>query len=113
MKRIAFTLIGGKSWVGGYNYQVNLLSSLALYEKERIQACLFLGADVDDDVLNRFKQIAGLEIAQSAIFNTKNTKVRLLKALICGNDSEALKIFTEHKIDVVFEVANFYGWRFP
>lgn len=113
MKRIAFTLIGGKSWVGGYNYQVNLLSSLALYEKERIQACLFLGVDVDDDILNRFKQIAGLEIAQSAIFNTKNTKVRLLKALICGNDSDALKIFTEHKIDVVFEVANFYGWRFP
>ena len=113
LKRIAFTLIGGKLWVGGYNYQVNLLSVLAIHEKERIQAFLFLGNDADNDILNRFTQIIGLEVIQSDIFNAKNTKVRLLKALIWGNDSAALKIFSNHKIDVVFEAANFYGWRFP
>lgn len=113
MKNIAFTLIGGHAWVGGYNYQVNLLNALINYEKTRIQPWLFLGADVDKEILSRFKKIEGLKIVQSDTFNKKNKLVRLVKSIFFGRDSAALKLFAEHQIDVVFETACFYGWRFP
>lgn len=113
MKNIAFTLIGGHAWVGGYNYQINLLKALVKYEETRIQPWLFLGSDVDQKIHDRFKEIIGLKIIQSEVFNQKNKTARLIKSILFGRDSAALKLFLEHKIDVVFEAANFYGWRFP
>ena len=113
MKNIAFTLIGGHAWVGGYNYQINLLKALVKFEKKRIQPYLFLGFDVDQKIHDRFKEIIGLNIIQSEILNEKNKTVRLIKSIFLGNDSAALKLFSEHQINVVFEAANFYGWRFP
>lgn len=112
MKNIAFTLIGGHAWVGGYNYQINLLKALVKYEKKRIQPYLFLGSDVDQKIYDRFKEITGLNIIQSNVFNKKNKTVRLIKSIFLGKDNAALKLFSEHMIDVVFEAANFYGWRF-
>lgn len=113
MKNIAFTLIGGHAWVGGYNYQVNLLIALIKYEKTRIQPWLFLGADVDYQIINRFKEIDGLKIIQSDTFNQANKFKRLIKSIFFGRDSAALRLFSDHQIDVVFEAACFYGWRFP
>lgn len=113
MKNIAFTLIGGHAWVGGYNYQINLLKALVKYEKKRIQPYLFYGFDVDQKIHDRFKEIIGLKIIQSDVFNEKNKTVRLIKSIFLGKDNSALKLFSEHQIDVVFEAANFYGWRFP
>ena len=113
MKNIAFTLIGGHAWVGGYNYQINLLKALVKYEKKRIQPYLFYGFDVDQKIHDRFKEIIGLKIIQSDVFNEKNKTVRLIKSIFLGKDNSALKLFSEHQIEVVFEAANFYGWRFP
>ena len=48
MNRVAFTLIGGKNWTGGYNYLVNLVKALAEYEHERLQPVLFFGTDLDE-----------------------------------------------------------------
>ncbi len=113
MKNIAFTLIGGHAWAGGYNYQVNLLKALIKYERARIQPWLFLGADVDNQIINRFKEINGLKIIQSDTFNQANKFERLIKSIFLGRDSAALKLFSKHQVDVVFEAACFYGWRFP
>jgi len=113
LKNIAFTLIGGHGWVGGLNYQINLLKALVNYEKNRIQPYLFLGLDVDQKIYDRFKEIIGLKIIQSEVFNEKNKTVRLIKSIFLGKDNAVLKLFSEHQIDVVFEAANFYGWHFP
>jgi glycosyltransferase involved in cell wall biosynthesis len=113
LKNIAFTLIGGHAWVGGYNYQINLLKALVKYENTRIQPWLFLGSDVDQKIHDRFKEIIGLKIIQSEVFNQKNKTARLIKSILFGRDDAALRLFSEHQIDVVFEAANFYGWRFP
>jgi Glycosyl transferases group 1 len=113
VKRIAFTLIGGKVWAGGLNYQINLLSALVAYEFERISPVLFLGDDIDQDLLDKFRRIDGLEIVQSSVFDAQKKFKRLLMSLIAGCDTGALKIFRRHNIDVAFENANFYGWRFP
>jgi glycosyltransferase involved in cell wall biosynthesis len=113
LKNIAFTLIGVHAWVGGYNYQINLLKALVKYENTRIQPWLFLGSDVDQKIHDRFKEIIGLKIIQSEVFNQKNKTARLIKSILFGRDDAALRLFSEHQIDVVFEAANFYGWRFP
>lgn len=113
MKNTAFTLIGDHAWVGGYNYQINLLKALVKYEKKRIQPYLFLGFDVDQKIHDRFKEITGLKIIQSDIFNQTNKTSRLIKAILLGRDYAALRLFSKYQIHVVFEAANFYGWRFP
>jgi len=112
LKNIAFTLIGGHAWVGGYNYQINLLKALLQYEKERVQLWLFLGTDVDQKIFDRFKELSGLKIIQSDVFNENNKTVRLITSILLGKDYKALKVFSSYQIDVVFEAANYYGWRF-
>lgn len=111
--RVAFTLIGGRGWMGGLNYQINLLSALVAYQAQTITPVLFLGHDIDKDLLDKFRSIKGLEIVQSPDFNAQQKFKHLLISLIFGCDSSALNIFRQHNIDVAFEAANFYGWRFP
>jgi glycosyltransferase involved in cell wall biosynthesis len=89
LKRVAFTLIGGRGWMGGLNYQVNLLSALVAYQAQTVTPILFLGNDIDNDLLDKFRRIDGLKTVQSSEFNA------------------------QQNIDVAFEAANFYGWRFP
>ena len=113
LNRVAFTLIGGKVWTGGLNYQINLLSALVAYESKTVSPVLFLADDIDQDLLDKFRRIDGLEVVQSSVFNAQQKFKRLLMSLIIGCDTSALNIFRQHNIDVAFEVANFYGWRFP
>ncbi|OAM53138.1 hypothetical protein A7981_06920 [Methylovorus sp. MM2] len=113
MTSIGFSLIGGRTWVGGLNYQVNLIKSILEYEHVRIQPVLFMGLDVSSDILTRFSGIHGLIMVQSEVFNQDNKLPRLLKALVWGIDQSTADIFAQHQIDVVFESADFYGWRFP
>lgn len=110
--RVAFTLIGGHAWMGGLNYQVNLLSALLEFENQRVEPILFLGDDVAIDVLERFNTLDELKIVQSQVFNSSQKNRRLIKAIVTGCDAEALSVFKLHEIDVVFEAADFYGWRF-
>jgi len=113
MKRVGFTLIGGYLWVGGYNYQVNLFRTLLTHEQSRIQPVLFLGNDESPDIVARFNSLDGLKIVQSKVFDRKYRLGRLFKSLVFGCDKKALNLLEQHDIDIVFEVANFYGWRFP
>ena len=98
--------------MGGLNYQVNLLSALLEFENQRVEPILFLGDDVAIDVLERFNAVDGLKIVHSQVFNRSQKKRRLLKAIVTGCDAGALAVFKMHKINVVFEAADFYGWRF-
>ncbi|WP_292361494.1 MULTISPECIES: glycosyltransferase family 1 protein [unclassified Methylophaga] len=110
--RVAFTLIGGHAWMGGLNYQVNLISALLEFENQRVEPILFLGDDVAIDVLERFNALDGLKIVHSQEFNRSHKNRRLLKAIVTGCDTDALAVFKVHEIDVVFEAADFYGWHF-
>ncbi len=111
--RVAFSLIGGRGWMGGLNYQINLLSALVTYQTQTITPVLFLAQDIDKDLLDKFRSIDGLEIVQSKDFNVQQKFKRFLISLFAGCDTSALNIFRQHNIDVAFEAANFYGWRFP
>lgn len=111
--KVAFTLIGGKNWTGGYNYLLNLLRALSAHASTRVQPVLFLGADIDEKEAEPFEHMVGVTVIRSAIFDEAGKGGRLRQALLTGVDQKAATVFAAHNIDVVFEPAQFYGWRFP
>jgi glycosyltransferase involved in cell wall biosynthesis len=111
--RVAFTLIGGKNWTGGYNYLLNLVRALAEHVSDRVQPVLFFGTDIDEIDASPFEHIAGVVVIRHAAFDEAHKARRLGQALFRGRDQAAATVFAAQDINVVFEAAQFYGWRFP
>jgi glycosyltransferase involved in cell wall biosynthesis len=108
--RVAFTLIGGKNWIGGHNYLLNLLRALAACEQQTITPVLFVAPQAREDAAE-FAAIPGVDIITTDLLDQHRRKSQLLQALICGRMTAISKLFTEHRIDIVFEAAQFFGWR--
>lgn len=109
MIRIAFTLIGGKSWTGGYNYLLNLLRVIIPRHPGAVQPVLFFGSDVDSDDAQPFRSIEGMEIVTSPCMNMSRRNAALLCSLVLGADPATRRLFHHHRIDLVFENAQFHG----
>lgn len=73
---------------------------------------LFVGNDVEDGLLLPFQRLKGVEVVRSAYFDERYFNVYLAKAFFLGKNAAAEKELSRHAIDVVFEPATFYGWRF-
>jgi glycosyltransferase involved in cell wall biosynthesis len=111
--RVAFTLIGGRTWTGGYNYLLNLVQVLCEHAADRVQPVLFFGVDVDEATVAPFKNIPGVLVLRDSVFDEVRKGGRLQQAMLTGCDQAAAKAFLARGVDVVFESAQFYGWRFP
>ncbi len=115
MTRVAFTLISGANWMGtgGYNYLVNLAQVLSAHTPDRVQMVLFVGTDAVAANVEPFAGISRVQVVRVSAFNDAQRNQRLRQALLTGCDRAAADAFREHRIDVLFECAQFYGWRFP
>jgi glycosyltransferase involved in cell wall biosynthesis len=113
MVTIAFNYIDGHIWRGGYNYLLNLFIGLSQFSPHRVRSVVFAGLDINREDLIPFELIRGVKVVQSSVFNSEKNSTRLFRAIVVGSDQEALNIFLENKIDIVFESAQFYGWHFP
>jgi glycosyltransferase involved in cell wall biosynthesis len=111
--RVAFTLIGGKNWTGGYNYLLNLVRVLSAHTSDCVQPVLFFGTDIDEKDAAHFEHIEGVIVVRDSAFDEARQGKRLRQALLTGCDQAAAKAFAAQNINVVFESAQFYGWRFP
>jgi glycosyltransferase involved in cell wall biosynthesis len=109
--RVAFTLIGGKNWTGGYNYLLNLLRVIIQRSPGVLHPVLFFGTDVDPQDAAPFRSLDGVEIVTSPHMNCARRNVSLLCSLVLGADPATRRMFHEHCIDVVFENARFHGAR--
>ena len=109
--RVAFTLIGGKNWTGGYNYLLNLLRVVQQEAPGRIVPVLLAGTDVPEEELSPFAEIGGCEILQRPVFDEARRSHLLFRSLLMGRHREAVSVLKEQKVDVVFESAIFLGWR--
>lgn len=113
MITIAFNYIDGRVWWGGYNYLFNLVSALSRYSSDRVRSIVFVGTDIAINDLSALEAIERVKVVRSQVFNSSRNKFRLFKAIFLGSDDKVLAVLLENKIDIVFEVAQFYGWRFP
>ena len=109
--RVAFTLIGGGKGTGGYNYLLNLLRLLLEHEAPRVTPVLFLGNDVAPGDAAPFEALAGLAIVRSVVFDHARRGNSFATALLCGVDAPLRAALRAARIDVVFESAQFFGWR--
>jgi len=109
--RVAFTLIGGTIWTGGYNYLVNLMRALSEHASWRVQSVLYVGDDVAEERLAPFKALSGTKLVCNSHFDEVLTPQRLREAVLTGSDRSAVRAFQAHVVHVVFEAARFYGWR--
>ncbi len=115
MIRVAFPLSGGADWTGTgiHNYLLNLMCVLTQYSSDRVQPVLFVGADAAAVNIDPFASIAGLQVVRAAEFDDAYKGPRFREVLVTGCDHGAAHCFREHRIDVLFENAQFFGWRFP
>jgi glycosyltransferase involved in cell wall biosynthesis len=115
LTRVAFTLISAANWMGtgGYNYLVNLAQVLSAHAPDRVQMVLFVGTDAVAENVEPFASIPSVQVVRVSAFDDAQRNQRLLQALTTGCDQTAARVFRDHHIDVLFECAQFYGWRFP
>lgn len=111
MTRVAFTKIGGGRGTGGYNYLLNLLRVLCSHEDVDVTPVLLLGTDLSDTEAGPFCAIPGLEVVRSAAMDAAHKPAALRSALLWGADATHLQLLRAQGIDVVFESAQFFGWR--
>lgn len=109
--RVAFTLIGGKDWTGGYNYLQNLLGVLGQHPRNRLTPVLFVGEACSADDVAAFAAIPGVELVRTPLLNASRRARSLMQAMLLGQDIPLQHLFQTHRIDVVFESAQFFGWR--
>ncbi len=109
--RVAFTLIGGKNWTGGRNYLLNLLTALGQHQRDRLTPVLFVGEERSFDDIAAFVVVPGLELVKTPLLNASRRTISLLQAMLVGCDVSLRRLFEAQRIDVVFEAAQFYGWR--
>ena len=111
MKRVAFTLIGGGKGTGGYNYLLNLLRVLGENESARVTPVLLLGDNLSAEQVAPFSALAGVDVVQSPVMNAARKTRALSAALLLGADAAHRRLLLQQRIDVVFESAQFFGWR--
>lgn len=109
--RVAFTLIGGKDWTGGYNYLMNLLVVLGRYKQNQLTPVLFVGDALSADDTRPFSDIPSVELIRTPLLNASRRTGSLMQAMLLGLDVPLQRLFQAHSIDVVFESAQFFGWR--
>lgn len=110
--RIAFPPVGGAIWTGGQNWLGNLLRMLCDQALDRVQPVLMVDADYAPEMVADL-EARGVEVVRDAMFGGAARRKRLPKTLLTGCDTAALARYRQHAIDVVFESADYHGWRFP
>ncbi len=111
--RVAFPLIGGREWTGGYNYLLNLLRVLHHHPGHGIEPLLFVGEQVPDEHLAPFLPLLAAPPVRGGAFERRSSSEHLTQALLLGTVPSIAEAFAQQRIDVAFEAAQFYGWRFP
>ena len=111
MIRVAFTIIGGDNWTGGHHYLHNLLRVLTAEFSERIEPVLFVAEAGGSRGIGDFEALEGLEIVATPLLNATRGRLSLVQSIFWGRDSSLVRLFNEQRIDLVFDAAQFYGWR--
>ncbi len=113
MIRQAFTVIGSRHLLGGHNYLRNVLSALKNSPESRIEPVLFAGSDVAEEDVQAFAPLLNSPVIRSEGLDASRRGAGLMRALALGTNGPLADLYRQEGIDLVFEPATFYGWRFP
>ena len=111
MIRIGLGVTDRKIWTGGYNYLLNLVKVSSEHLAEELRCVVFFGDDVEEVDVARFAEVPGTQVVRSPAFRQSRRERAFANALLLGADRAIGDLFDEHRIDVVIEAAQFFGWR--
>ncbi len=110
MIRVAIVVTDRSIWTGGYNYLLNLVKVSEEYLAAELRPVVFFGDDVEDVDVRPFADVTGEEIVRSiAVRHARRGRV-FASSLLRGIDPSIRDLFDAHRIDVVIEAAQFFGW---
>ena len=113
MIRMALPLIPSRAWQGGYNYVRNVVEALRLHGTGRVHPVVVRFADSTAD------DVRGMSDAQAEFLDLGRpfNAGRLLRVAslltVRGCDQFFAVAMQRAAIDVVWEVADYFGSRFP
>lgn len=112
MLRVGFPLIGKKGWIGGFVHQVNILRAINSRLSHEIDPWVFVSPAEHEEFGAELEELLPGRIVVHSVMENAGRGQSLLRALITGRNKQLEKLLDDTGIDVMFEVANFYGMRF-
>jgi glycosyltransferase involved in cell wall biosynthesis len=91
---------------------LNLLGVLSKFSVDEICPVVFTGTDCPQNEIEALTAFKGVEVIQTERFSSISHRSEMVCSMLLGRDFSATKLFEKHGIDVVFEAAQFFGWRF-
>lgn len=91
---------------------MNLFRVLYNCHNHSLQPVLFAGKDIPSAEINAFKPFLVQSPIINPCFNRSRKTASNLNAILLGKDHRKERVFKDHYIDVIFENATYYGWRF-
>ncbi len=113
--RVAFNLIGGSWWTGGARYLTNLLSALAELPGRPIEPILFTTPGAEPQTVAPLLPYLAAPPVEPAAWSAGRSRQplgRLAASLVFQRDRVAERVFRDADIDLVFQHAAWYGYRF-
>src|SRR3974390_296241 len=109
MIKVAFWYDYGVVYSGGLNYIRNLLYALSLIKDKKIEPYIFLGTDVDRQIIDEFKKIA--TVIQTPILERKTLPWLIHRLLfrLFGAQFMVNATLKKHGISVVSHASMVYG----
>ncbi len=111
--RVAFPLIGGETWTGGYVYLKNTLSLIRSRLARDIEASVFLSRREHDRYGAELSPLVDGRLLVDPSPTEVGSGLRAVEAVVLGYDRRLARLLQQSGIDAAFEVARFYGARFP
>jgi glycosyltransferase involved in cell wall biosynthesis len=109
--RIATVVTDRKIWTGGYNYLLNLVEVSGALLAAELSFVLFFGDDVDEADVSPFARLPGTQVVRAVAVRHSRRERVFAKSMLWGVDPSIQALFDAHRIDLVLEAAQFFGWR--
>lgn len=110
--KLAFPLIGRGTWTGGYVYLKNTLRLIQSRLKNEIQPFVFLSPEENEKYGQELSPLAEGRLIVDPSIGYSGRGSSLAEAILTGRDRKLELLLKSHGIQVVFEIASFYGARF-
>ncbi|GIX17762.1 MAG: glycosyl transferase [Rhodothalassiaceae bacterium] len=111
--RILFPLISNARWTGGYNYLKNLIHAISDFCYGELVPVVLYSKDLSDEELAPFEEMRGIEFVFSPLSYDRFTFHQGVSSIILGVDNKFNHIIKSNNVSIIFEHANFFGWRLP
>lgn len=110
--RVAFPMLGGGAWMGGYNYLQNTLRLINSRLAEAIEPYVFLSPEQAAQSGEELGALTGGRLIVDPAAGAAGRGSSLLRAMASGTDQNLERLLVSAGINVAFESASFYGARF-